>query len=399
MRQRLLRLSRDERGMSTVWIGLGFMAFLSATTLAIDVGLFMTSRAQAQNSADGGALAGATALAFDSFTDHSPTGPAVSSAISTALANKVVAANVSIAPSNVEFLTGPNGTQNRVRVTVFRDAAHSSAIPTLMGTIFGLNRYDMSAVATAEASPASGVTCVKPFMIPDRWEEHRPNTIWNPQTSTFDLYDNKGNLLRPHDVYNGDLTSSGYTGYKPDRDKGLQLILRAGTGNNIEPTMYYSWKMPGDIGGDFYRENIAQCNQFVIPISSSSPFYMTQEPGDMMGPTIQGLRDLIDKDPGAYWEGGPGLPGCNCIKNSKFGGHTSPRIFPIPLYDPVYYADGKKNGRNADFRLANVLGFFVEDIKSGNQVYGRVTPILGVLNNGGGPAPAGSFATAIRLVQ
>jgi hypothetical protein len=46
-----------------------------------------------------------------------------------------------------------------------------------------------------------------------------------------------------------------------------------------------------------------------------------------------------------------------------------------------------------------VLGFFVEDIRSGNQVYGRVTPIIGVINGGGGPAPAGSFATAIRLVQ
>ena len=35
-------------------------------------------------------------------------------------------------------------------------------------------------------------------------------------------------------------------------------MIRAGTGNNIEPTMYWSWKMPGDdIGADFYRENIA----------------------------------------------------------------------------------------------------------------------------------------------
>jgi hypothetical protein len=125
---------------------------------------------------------------------------------------------------------------------------------------------------------------------------------------------------------------------------------------------------------------------------------MIQEPGDMTGPTIQGVEDLIAQDPGAYWEGGQGLPGCNCMKNSRFGGHTSPRIFPIPLYDPIYYADGKKNGRNADFRLANVLGFFVDRI-SGNQIYGRVTPIIGVMDGNGGPAPAGSFPTSIRLVQ
>jgi hypothetical protein len=266
-----------------------------------------------------------------------------------------------------------------------------------MGPLFGVPTFNIWATATAEASPANGVTCVKPFMIPDRWIE-RTSAPWDPQNSTFDLYNNRGALLNPHDDYNGDLNSPSYTGYNADRDKGLSLILRAGTGSNIEPTMYYSWKMPGEIGGDYYRDNIAKCNPYVIPLGSSSPYLMTQEPGNMVGPTVDGIQDLIDQDPMARWEGGPGLPGCNCMKDSRFGGHTSPRIFPIPLYDPVYYADGKANGRNADFKLANVLGFFVERI-SGNQVYGRVTPILGVVDPNGGTAPAGSFATAIRLVQ
>ena len=47
------------------------MAFLSASILAIDVGMLMTARSQAQNSADAGALAGATALGFDDFDDRS----------------------------------------------------------------------------------------------------------------------------------------------------------------------------------------------------------------------------------------------------------------------------------------------------------------------------------------
>ncbi len=53
--------------MSYVFIGLGMMAFLSASMLAIDVGMLMTARNQAQNSADAGALAGATALVFDDY--------------------------------------------------------------------------------------------------------------------------------------------------------------------------------------------------------------------------------------------------------------------------------------------------------------------------------------------
>ena len=48
----------------------------------------------------------------------------------------------------------------------------------------------------------------------------------------------------------------------PSGDRGVVLTLRAGTGNNIEPSFYFSWVMPGgEIGGDFYRENIANCNK------------------------------------------------------------------------------------------------------------------------------------------
>ena len=50
--------------MSLVFVGMGLMAFLSASMLAIDVGMLMTARNQAQNSADAGALAGATALVY-----------------------------------------------------------------------------------------------------------------------------------------------------------------------------------------------------------------------------------------------------------------------------------------------------------------------------------------------
>jgi hypothetical protein len=305
-----------------------------------------------------------------------------------------------VGPGDVEFLTGTNGLSNRVRVTVYRDAAHSNAIPTLMGGFFGLSRFDIWARATAEASPANSVSCVKPFMIPDRWEERRPiTTTFDPLTAEFDMYDNQGRLLNPYDYYNGDLSSpSTYTGYNVERDKGMPLILRAGTGNNIEPTMYYSWSMPGnngEIGGDWYRDNIAMCNPFKIPLPGPGhdPFYMTQEPGDMTGPTMDGVQALYDQDPDATWN-----TGCNCPVSPRYGLH-SPRIFPIPVYDPIYYAEGKRNGRNADFRLANIIGIFLDQRPTGNQIYGRITPILGDVDTSLGPAPAGAFATAIRLVQ
>jgi Flp pilus assembly protein TadG len=381
---RLQHLRRDERGMSFVFVGVGFLAFVAATTLAIDVGMFMTARSQAQTAADAGALAGATALVFDDFNDRSAGGPAVQGAVSTALSNVVMESSVSVGPDDVTFPLGPGGAANRVRVNVFRTGGRENPVPTLIGPVFGVPTVDIRATATAEASPANAMTCVKPFTIPDRWTENT-NPPWDTG-DTFERYDNKGKVIKNADQYHEPGTA-GYNGYNAVTDKGVSLTIRAGTGNNIEPTMYYSWKMPGDdIGADFYRENINSCNTSVVGYK----YLMTQEPGNMNGPTMQGIDDLIDQDPDAYWDNVK-----NRVHSTK---NPSPRVFPIPLYDPEYYAWGKANGRNADLRMANWIGFFVER-RNGNNVIGRITPILGVIDKNAGPAPDGVFPQAIRLVE
>lgn len=381
MRNRVRHLRRSERGVSLVFISTGFMAFMAATTLAIDVGMFMTAKSQAQNAADAGAHAGAVAFVFNSFTDRSPTGPAVQAALSAARANHVMGEEVSVGEADVTFPTDPAGEANRVAVSVYRATARGNAIPTLMGRLFAIDTVSIGASATAEASPANAMTCVKPFMIPDKWQENNA-----PPNATFDMYDNRDNLLPDADLYR-DANQSDYTGYTTERDAGERLTLRAGTGDQINPSFYYSWKMPGDVGGDFYRENIANCNQSLMKWGE----LITQEPGNKSGPTIQGIQDLIDKDPGAYWD-----TDCNCVKGSAFA--VSPRVFPIPLYDPAYYAEGKANGRVADFRIANFLGFFAEP-PDGNSIPGRITQIVGIVDRTAGAAPVNAFAKAIRLVQ
>jgi len=129
--------------------------------------------------------------------------------------------------------------------------------------------------------------------------------------------------------------------------------------------------LPSDFRGDFGDE-------------------MTAEPGNMVGPTNDGIDALIAQDPDAYWDTAK-----NEVHSDK---NPSPRIFPIPLYDPDYYQSQKTNGRNATLRMANWIGFFVVD-RNGNQVTGRITPILGVVDDNAGPAPAGIFPVAIRLVK
>jgi len=385
MRARIRQLHRDERGMSFVYVGMGFMGFLAATTLAIDVGMFMTARSQAQNSADAGALAGATALVNDSFTDRSSSGPAVQSAVNTAVANKVMAKAVSVTSADVTFPNDPSGQPNRVRVQVYRTSQRNNAIPTLMGSMFGVQTANITAAATAEASPANAENCVKPFTIPDRWREVQ-TPAWDPD-DTFDMYDSKGTPLPNPDVY-VPAGQSGYTGYDPVRDRGLEITLKANNSSKVTASWYNPWDLPGSVGGADYRQNIATCNPAIVPMDYNA----APENGNMVGPTRQGTQDLIDKDPNAYWD-----LSCQCVKGSAY--NKSPRVVVIPVYDPVVFADGQQHGKGIELKFVNYIGFFIEPLKGAGEVTGRITPIGGLVDGNAGPAPAGAFPKAIRLVQ
>jgi Flp pilus assembly protein TadG len=378
---RLHHLRDDERGASLLSITVGFLSFFAATTLAIDVGMLMTGRSQSQNAADAGALAGAIALALDDFDDRSATGPAVLASVNTATQNLVIGDAVAVEPSDVTFPVSPGGESNRVRVAVYRTAERSNPLQTFIASVFGNAFADVSATATAHAARANGMTCVRPFTIPQRWNEHNI-----PANDTFDRYDNQGNEIANADEYiAGD---NDYNMY--GADKGEILVLRAGTGNNIIPTFYYSWNMPGNeqgvIGADWYEENIRACNPEIFNPGDD----MVQEPGNMMGPTISGIENLIAQDPTAYWDDDTDKV------VSPLG--RSPRIFPIPLYDPDWFQSGKMTGRTATLRMVTWIGFFVES-SNGNEVYGRITPILGTIDPDAGPVPDGSMPLAVQLVE
>jgi Flp pilus assembly protein TadG len=387
MNNRLRRLGHDQSGMSYVFIGLGMTAFLSASMLAIDVGMLMTARNQAQNAADAGALGGASALLYDNYNDRSATGPAVTTAIAAATGNKVMAGNVSVNAADVEFPLDPAGQANRVKVTVRRTAARGNPVSTLIAKYFGTKTVDIGATATAEVSSANGMTCVKPFTVPDRWTEVQ-TPPWD-ETDTYDAFNNKGQPLAKPDIY-VPANKPGYTGYNQESMRGQILTIRAATGTNITVSFYFSLALgkPVITGGAEYDWNIANCNKTIYHWGDP----LTTEPGAMSGPTISGAQLLIDKDPGAYWD-----LSLNKVKGSAFGA-KSPRVFPIPLYDPIVYDSGKRNGRTADLVTANWIGFFLDHIQ-GNGLIGRIIPIAGIRDPTSPAAPLGLTPKSIRLVQ
>jgi len=383
--------------MSLVFVGFGMMAFVGASMLAIDVGMLMTARSQAQNSADAGALAGATAMVYDSFTDRSAGGPAVTNAIRGSQMNNVMGVQVSVTPGDVTFPMNPStGASDRVAVTVRRTTSRGNPVATLIARYFGMATADIGATAIAEASPANAMDCVKPFTIPDKWIE-KNSPPWNSLTSTYDAFDKKGNPIANPDLYipayNDDgTTNPNYTGYRMfpatpggPTDVGTHLTIRAGTGNNISPSFYFSLAMTDDTGGSDYRWNIANCNTTHYKWGD----VLVQEPGSMMGPTTQGIEELIAKDSSARYN-------TSTQKVDSVYGNHSPRVFPIPLYDPIFYDSGKRTGRVANIKMANWICFFADTV-SGNDIQGILVPCIGVYDKGG-PAPNVFLPKTIRLI-
>jgi hypothetical protein len=351
---------------------------MASTVLALDVGWWVVARSQAQNSADSGALAGAVALVFNDFQNRSAGGPAVTSAVSAAQANGIGNGKTIVPVQNVTFPLGPTGLNNRVGVLVER------SIPTILGGMFGMQTMQSRAYAEAEASPANAARCLLPFTLPDKWQE-----VTAPPwalDSFFEKYaNNQGRLLNPRDLYRPGTQANGGTGYT-SADKGTLIELKAGNGGKVSPSVYNPWAIPGSTGADDYEDAIAGCKTGTMKTGQ----HITLEPGMMSGPTASGIQRLVNSDPGARWD-----TSCNCVKGSAYG--ISPRIRPIPLYDPDKYEDGVQNGRNADFQMVSFLGVFVVGMQ-GNSVIARVHPISAETVQDPGATPS-SFAMSIRLVK
>jgi hypothetical protein len=197
-------------------------------------------------------------------------------------------------------------------------------------------------------------------------------------------------------VYIAPSGSNPGTGFTVAADLGTLLVLKTGSpADAIAPGVFYPVRIPrydGDsAGGDDYRENIASCNGLPIEIGDT----LESENGNMIGPTSQGVQDLIALDPGAEWDpvsksvtGGCGEAG-TCAH--------SPRIVAIPVFNTSSYYDGQLTGQ-VTFTVVNILGFFIDDMQ-GNDVVGYLTEAPG-LSIGSTPFdPQSSFLKQIQLIR
>lgn len=406
----------DDRGAALIQVIIGFLALFAFSTFVMDYGVFWTSRRQAQNAADAAALSGAVALAYDDGTDS--TGVVSQSAFAESQRNNVwgqppsVVAATDIQTPATGYKCPDDGTSTCVRVDVYRTSARGNALPVFFGVVVGLSSQDVKASAVAKVSNANATNCLKPWAVIDKWQENWPAPGPWTTDSTFDKYDNKGNIdpsITNPDVYTPPTEDDPGTGFRPRNpdgsytaDYGLELTLKVGSQSDFSfaSGWFSALALGNSRGGNDYETNIKTCVGVTYKIGDTLP--VDTEPGEKVGPTKQGVAtdadSLVQQDPGAHWDatmnGGHGG-----VAGSAFP--ISPRIVAIPLVNPDAMAAANQNGRTG-VPIANILGFFVEGLGgTGNKgVIGRLMTIPGSLvTTAPGVGGESSFLKAITLIR
>jgi Flp pilus assembly protein TadG len=399
------RLS-SERGVSLIHVGIVMFALILMSAFVADQGLMFMTRAQAQNAADAGALAGAISRAFD---DPSPDADLAADSVvfeaarSAALANPTYDGTYGTPDVVIPCPAFVVPAEGCVTVNVHRDSiGGSDGVPTLFAPLFQRPTVSVQATATAQAAAANATDCLRPFGVPDLWEEGNVPASPDQFKRYKPVGNGAGSVIADPDVYR-DPWNADPTGYNLDDNFGTELRLAYGPGGQAGNTRK-GWYMPLDVtqagggspGANGVIENIQACNGVPVPLLSTLPI----EPGAAVGPINMGIEDLIAQDPDAFWDGdsieGSCVPQC---------GSFSPRTITLAVFDPDKYQFEDTNNQlpagcsKKCVTVVGFLGFFVDRMEMGD-VIGYLVRVPGVLVNGGPPAPAGgAFTTAIRLVR
>ena len=257
--KRFLAKSRPrERGVVIIYTAFFMLLMLGFVALGIDVSKLMATRTQLQRAADAAALAGASAVNFQTGALVQAT--ATARAQETAVLNKAFVND----PTAVQLLGGdvsfPEPSQ--IKVIVRREAGAGGSMITHMAQVLGIKSLDVSATATAEASPTSapceGLIPMAPVVNPtEDW--------FNPECGkTYNLHTDQGEGLQ------GNYQLLDY----PECNEGACGEVQGGGGAAIRCQTATGYSCCVELGDEF----------------------VVTQPGVKKGPFIQGMTTRWDLD-------------------------------------------------------------------------------------------------------
>lgn len=393
----------NERGGTLVLVAAATVALFGMAALAVDIGMGYTAKSEAERIADASALAGASA--FLEFEGTDAVAPAEERAYEYALRNDIRGIPVEESEVTVEVITD----SSKVRVWVERQA-----LGTWFARLIGFDEIAVIGAAAAQATPSGAARCLKPFAVSDMWhdadDDDNNDRLWD-EGEEWELGSDPDDRYARYEGPDGPADATGYGSEwrGPEQDYGRQISIKAQDPQSEyspSPGIFLPWRLPPDDDGETcdtggggtneegaatYRNNICTCNESQIELGVDYEL----EPGNMVGPTAQGIDELISEDPNAWWN--PSLnDGRGGIEDSEYGddGWNSPRVVKLALFDPTQIeGSGMQTIQFNNFAL-----FFIEDQASRRDpIIGRFLYFVSGEDSPGGTT--GSLVRYLRLVE
>jgi hypothetical protein len=282
-----MKKQKREKGVSVIIVAAGLTSFLGFLAIVLDLGMLYAARSDAQKAADAAALAGAkyfidqgslpTVLTQTMRDEAKAFAKAVGSQNSIR-GGTIQPSEIVINDSDIQLIsTNPPVFEVTSRV-------QRTGLSTYFATIFGVNAVDVAATAVARSSKSAGSSgsptgfnvgaqCLKPWILQDISPDGDP--YGEEDLGTF-VY------LHDDQIVNG---SSKW---------GIIAPCPTYTPPPTEPC-------DGGNSSTVYYDNIVQCNPNTYYCSAG--VMINDVPGNKVGKTQDGVRDLIHMGGGKQSEG------------------------------------------------------------------------------------------------
>lgn len=451
----------DRSGQVMALFAVAAVPLLAMLALAVDVGLLLTARDEAQRAADSGALAGAAEFRGCKATDCVTRSDAAE-AMAKAYATKNSIRKQPITDEEVTVQVMPD--ERKVRVFVNRDG-----VPTFFAHLLGVPVAPIGAVAAAMVSTGGVGQCLMPFWGPDLWREwgdtipgvgEADDWHWGDDGESEpgagdggeDLTPDPGDESPPaaprdctigHDCYqpfqlNGPEGNNG-TGYgsslrDPDPidpyvgDYGREIIIQSeprgsnkdetALGEMVAPGNFQLWRVPlptfedGEWNCD-EPELATGTNDLVSLIEGDIPcscqvslnedlqFEAEPKTGGAWTPIANAIQQRIDNDPiHAQWSDTQPNGGELICDGGKSGSqcYGSSRVVTIAIANPTQVVD--LTGASVGINFNNFARLYLESVENPQGGGDRIVRgrFLGFAPGGAGPV-TGDLVEHLRLVE
>ena len=346
------RRGTEEKGFVLILVAAVLIILVGFVALGVDAGTLYSARTSAQEVADAAALAGAYAF-ITNVTDPQLATLARDNAIQVATNNSVMGRPVVAGDLTVNV----DLTNKRVSVSLV------SVQNTYFAKAVGINTANINVTGVAEAGDhGTGSSCVKPWFV--------PNTVLGT-TGICDAC-----TTTPPQIL-VDTTTGLPTSYGMSKIGTQFTIKPQNPAVAISPGQFYAIRLPGSTGADDYRDNIVTCANSYLRCHDSYGV----EPGNMVGPTEQGVDGLIGDPPQDTFDLAHFTATGNIRYQRSNGTLTdiSDGVIVAPIWDTCGFAGfcpsgSLPGGAGTSVQIAGFGVFFLEGIQ-GDDVVARLINI------------------------